>query len=433
MPRRKMSVTQLTLLTSLSMMGAGIIMLPAKFAEIAAISMLSWIVTALASGAVAYVFAQCGMLSKRMGGLGGFAEYAFGEPGAFLVNYSYAISLVFGNIAISLAAVSYGLSWFHLPFSSVFACIGCVLLLWIASLLTFRSPYITGRITGIFVWALLLPLITLVIVGGFWFDPALYAANWNPHQIPTLDAVSSGISMTFWAFLGLESACANAESVENPEKNVPKAVICATLLTAFIYIATTNLTAGLVPNVALLQSDAPSAVVYASLFGGTSGAVVSFLLWLGCAGSLVSWQFTMARVFASSAHAGFFPPIFGQMNKHDAPVKGLVILTGVQSLLCLPILSPSTFTIYEQITDLAVFITLFAFVLCMSGSFALAKAECTSLERRETINSVAIVAIAMLLGSLYCLNFGTMKIGTVLLCLGWVYYGMLKGLPLSNQ
>lgn len=78
-----MSVTQLTLLTSLSMMGAGIIMLPAKFAEIGAISMLSWIVTALASGAVAYVFAQCGILSKRMGGLGGFAEYAFGEPGAF--------------------------------------------------------------------------------------------------------------------------------------------------------------------------------------------------------------------------------------------------------------------------------------------------------------------------------------------------------------
>lgn len=41
----------------------------------------------------------------------------------------------------------------------------------------------------------------------------------------------------------------------------------------------------------------------------------------------------------------------------------------------------------------------------------------------------------MLLGSLYCLNFGimNMKIGTVLLCLGWVYYGMLKGLPLSNQ
>lgn len=109
---------QLTLLTSLSMMGAGIIMLPAKFAEIGAISMLSWIVTALASGAVAYVFAQCGMLSKKLGGLGGFAEYAFGEPGAFIVNYAYAISLVFGNIAISLAAVSY--VWAELVPSPIF-------------------------------------------------------------------------------------------------------------------------------------------------------------------------------------------------------------------------------------------------------------------------------------------------------------------------
>ena len=128
MPRRKMSVMQLTLLTSLSMMGAGIIMLPAKFAEIGAISMLSWIVTALASGSSGLRFRPMRHAVEKLGGLGSFAEYAFGEPGAFIVNYAYAISLVFGNIAISLAAVSYGLSWFHLPFSSVFACIGCVLL-----------------------------------------------------------------------------------------------------------------------------------------------------------------------------------------------------------------------------------------------------------------------------------------------------------------
>ncbi len=125
--------------------------------------------------------------------------------------------------------------------------------------------------------------------------------------------------------------------------------------------------------------------------------------------------------------------IFGQMNKHDAAVKGLILLTGVQSLLCLPILSPSTFTIYEQFTDLAVFITLFAFVICMSGSFALAKAECTSPKRRETIHTIATAAIVMLLGSLYCLNFDTMKIGTVLVCLSWVYYGMLKGRLSASQ
>ena len=425
----KMSVTQLTLLTALNMMGSGIIMLPTKLAEVGTFSIISWLVTAGGSTALAYAFAKCGMLSRNRGGMGGYAEYAFGKSGSFLANYAYCVSLLIANIAIAISAVGYAVALFGLNTTPFETCLLTIAVLWICTVLNFKG----AKITGIFAWALLLPLITLVVVGGFWFDPALYAANWNPHQIPTLDAVSSGISMTFWAFLGLESACANAESVENPEKNVPKAVICATLLTAFIYIATTNLTAGLVPNAVILHSDAPFAVVYAALFGGTSGAVVSCLLWLGCAGSLVSWQFTMARVFASSAHAGFFPSIFGQMNKHDAAVKGLILLTGVQSLLCLPILSPSTFTIYEQFTDLAVFITLFAFVICMSGSFALAKAECTSPKRRETIHTIATAAIVMLLGSLYCLNFDTMKIGTVLVCLSWVYYGMLKGRLSASQ
>ena len=42
--------------------------------------------------------------------------------------------------------------------------------------------------------------------------------------------------MTLWAFLGLESACANADAVENPEKNVPIAVLGGTLGAAVIYI-----------------------------------------------------------------------------------------------------------------------------------------------------------------------------------------------------
>ena len=37
-------------------------------------------------------------------------------------------------------------------------------------------------------------------------------------------------------FLGLESACANSDAVENPEKNVPIAVLGGTLGAAVIYI-----------------------------------------------------------------------------------------------------------------------------------------------------------------------------------------------------
>lgn len=64
----KMGVVQLTILTAVNMMGSGIIMLPTKLAEVGTISIVSWLVTAVGSMALAYAFAQCGMFSRKSGG-----------------------------------------------------------------------------------------------------------------------------------------------------------------------------------------------------------------------------------------------------------------------------------------------------------------------------------------------------------------------------
>lgn len=61
----KMSVLQLTILIAVNMMGSGIIMLPSKLAQVGALSIDSWLVTAVGSMALAYVFAKCGMYSKK--------------------------------------------------------------------------------------------------------------------------------------------------------------------------------------------------------------------------------------------------------------------------------------------------------------------------------------------------------------------------------
>ena len=71
----KMSVFQLTILTAVNMMGSGIIMLPSKLAQVGALSIVSWLVTAVGSMCLAYVFAKCGMYAKKGGGMGGYAEY----------------------------------------------------------------------------------------------------------------------------------------------------------------------------------------------------------------------------------------------------------------------------------------------------------------------------------------------------------------------
>ncbi|VFS16657.1 Putrescine/proton symporter, putrescine/ornithine antiporter PotE [Enterobacter cancerogenus] len=101
---------------------------------------------------------------------------------------------------------------------------------------------------------MIIPVVGLCVIGWFWFSPTLYAKSWNPHHVPFFTAVGSSIAMTLWAFLGLESACANADVVENPEKNVPIAVLGGTLGAAVIYIVSTNVIAGIVPNMDLASS-----------------------------------------------------------------------------------------------------------------------------------------------------------------------------------
>jgi putrescine:ornithine antiporter len=58
---KKMSLMGLTTLVTVNMMGSGIIMLPSGMAQLGAVSLLSWVITAVGSMAIAYCFAQCGI------------------------------------------------------------------------------------------------------------------------------------------------------------------------------------------------------------------------------------------------------------------------------------------------------------------------------------------------------------------------------------
>src|SRR5215813_5893141 len=107
-----MNLIQLTFIVAVNMMGSGIIMLPTNMAQVGAISLLSWIVTALGSMAIAYGFAQAGLFNQRSGGMSAYAQDAYGKAGFFLVFFLYFLSLAIGNVAIAISAVGYLASFF---------------------------------------------------------------------------------------------------------------------------------------------------------------------------------------------------------------------------------------------------------------------------------------------------------------------------------
>lgn len=187
-----MSVFELTLLTAINMMGSGIVMLPTTLAEVGTISILSWLVTAVGSLCLAYAFAKCGMFSKRPD-MGGYSEYAFGKSGNFMANYTYGVSLLFANIAIAITCVGYGASFFEVELSPIQVCIATIVVLWVCTASNFLGASITGKLSSVAVWCVIIPVLILSVIGWFWFDPDLYVASWNPHNQPFFTAVGASI------------------------------------------------------------------------------------------------------------------------------------------------------------------------------------------------------------------------------------------------
>ena len=101
--KKQMNLIQLTFIVAVNMMGSGIIMLPTNMAKVGAISLLSWIVTALGSMAIAYGFAQAGLFNQRPGGMSAYAEDAYGKSGYFLTFFLYFLSLAIGNVAMNFS------------------------------------------------------------------------------------------------------------------------------------------------------------------------------------------------------------------------------------------------------------------------------------------------------------------------------------------
>jgi putrescine:ornithine antiporter len=396
-----MNVTQLTFIVTVNMMGSGIIMLPANMAQVGAISLLSWLVTAIGSLAIAYGFAQAGLFSKRSGGLAGYAEDAYGKDGYFQVFFLYFISLAIANVAVASSALGYLAAFFPLLTSTpLMTTVGVIGLLWITTLANFGGPSVTGKIGSVTVWGVILPVGLISILGWFWFSGETFAAAWNPKGISIGEGMGSSISLTLWAFLGMESASQNASAVENPKRDVPLACMFGTLGAAVVYIVSTTVIQGIVPNAELAASSGPFGLAFAKMFNPAIGQVVMALAALACVGSLLGWQFTLASTAKDAADADMFPKAFTKVTAAGAPIVGMVIMGVVQSVLALSTISPDLSKQFAALVNLAVVTNVVPYVIALSALFVQmrdAKVEPGVFKRN------AFVVVVAMLYSVYAL------------------------------
>ena len=432
--QKKMNLMQLTFIVAVNMMGSGIIMLPTNMAQVGAISLLSWIVTALGSMAIAYGFAQAGLFNQREGGMSAYAEDAYGKPGYFTVFYLYFLSLAIGNVAIAISALGYLATFFPVLSSTpITTCIGVIALLWITTVANFGGPSVTGRIGSVTVWGVILPVGLLSLLGWFWFKTDTFAAAWNPKGMSLLEGMGSSISLTLWAFLGMESAAQNSSAVENPKRDVPLACMFGTLGAAVIYILSTTVIQGIVPNAELAKSTGPFGLAYAKMFNPAIGSIIMALAVMACLGSLLGWQFTIAQTGKAAADERMFPAFFAKVNRMGAPITGMIVLGIVQSLLALSTISPTLSEQFSALVNLAVVTNVVPYIIALSALMVMMQTAgvAQTTYRRNVV--VAVIAMLYSVYAIYASGKDAVLGGMLAMGIGFVIWGFIAPRFASKQ
>jgi putrescine:ornithine antiporter len=303
--------------------------------------------------------------------------------------------------------------------------VGTVGLLWLTTVANFGGPGITGRIGAVTVWGVIIPVAGLSIIGWFWFKPELIIAAWNPNQLPISEAISKAIPLTLWAFLGMESAAQASDAVENPKRTVPLACLFGTLGAAVVYVLSTTVIQGIIPNAELANSSAPFALVYAHMFNPLVGNIIMALAVMACVGSLLGWQFTLAQTAKVTADQGMFPKLFCKVSARNAPIVGMLVCGVLQTLMALSTISPNASAQFGKLVSLAAVTNLIPYVTAATGLLVMMyKARVSAaVYTRNTL--LLVVAVAYSLYALYACGKDAVFGGILVLVFGYLLYGFL--------
>ena len=325
-PGRKMSLLQATMLVAGNMIGTGLFLLPVNLAQVGGIAVFGWVIATIGVAALGLVFAKLGELNPQEGGPYAYARDFLGPYAGFQTNYVYWFGNWIGNIAIAVAAVGYlaelvpGISG---PPASVFATAAVIWLLTFANIL---GPRVVGALEAWTMALALIPIMAIALLGWFWFDSETFLAGWNVTGGSDMHAISRAASMALWAYMGIESAAVSAGVIENPKRNIPLATLIGLGLAAVVYMLSSTVIMGILPNAELQTSHAPFAEA-ARLALGTPGVIIiAVCAVLKSMGSLGGWMLLVGQSSKAAADDGMFPKAFARLNKNGVPARGLVIV-----------------------------------------------------------------------------------------------------------
>ncbi|EHF7343251.1 CadC family transcriptional regulator [Salmonella enterica] len=179
--------------------------------------------------------------------------------------------------------------------------------------------------------------------------------------------------------------------------NADGSTMLGTALAGIIYIAATQVIAGMFPASVMASSGAPFAISTSTILGGWAAPLVSAFTAFACLTSLGSWMMLVGQAGVRAANDGNFPKIYGEMDKNGIPKKGLLLaavkMTALMILITIMNSSGGKASdLFGELTGIAVLLTMLPYFY-----------SCVDLIRFEGFNiRNSVSLICSVLGCAFC-------------------------------
>lgn len=199
-------------------------------------------------------------------------------------------------------------------------------------------------------------VLLVIIAGAFYVD----TANWSPFAPNGARGVMLSVAAVFFSFIGFDAISTTAEETKNPQRDLPKAMIYALIITTILYVLITLVLTGMVNHKELGVND-PLAYVFNKIGLGWMAGVISVSAVVAISSALLAFQLAQPRIWMVMSRDGLLPKNFGKIHPKYKTPGFATIITGVLVAI------PALFMDMEFVIDLTAVGTLFAFILVCGG------------------------------------------------------------------
>ncbi len=291
------------------------------------------------------ITAELGSTFDSEGGMYDWVKKAFGAKWAGRVAWNYWINFPLWIASLGVAVTDVVAGIFDVELSLFWLLILQLGYTWIVSLLGTARIGENKWIVNIGTFFKIAFMVSLGLLGIYVYIKTGESAN--PIKsvsdlLPTMDLAGlSFLSVIIFNFLGFEVVATYTQDMENPKKEIPKALIIGGALMALFYILpATGINIAMSTEEAEVAGITDSFAILLTTLGLNENIIRVIVIVVGLMfiytmiANIVSWSFGVNSVAKYSADDGGLPSLFKKTNKEGVPYMAS-ILNGVVATVIL--------------------------------------------------------------------------------------------------